>query len=123
MTCDKLRFSLGFKLPIDHNYPYFTDSVYIPVNFKILIDHNYLYFTDSMYIFDRKARVHEVWDHVIHELYNKPKKYANDIALIIIHDTFVFGPKAQRVVLSKSVRWMSENETGFVATGWGLSEV
>ncbi|XP_045760298.1 trypsin epsilon-like isoform X2 [Maniola jurtina] len=70
------------------------------------------------FTFDFNARIHEVWNFAIHEHYNLKYFFANDIAIIIIHDTFVFGPQVQKATLVDSDEWMNEKEV-FFAAGWG----
>lgn len=48
--------------------------------------------------------------------------FANDIAIIIIHDKFVFGPQVQKATLVDTDIWMNEGEV-FVASGWGETKV
>ncbi|XP_045760288.1 trypsin epsilon-like isoform X1 [Maniola jurtina] len=75
-------------------------------------------FSSPRFTFDFNARIHEVWNFAIHEHYNLKYFFANDIAIIIIHDTFVFGPQVQKATLVDSDEWMNEKEV-FFAAGWG----
>lgn len=43
--------------------------------------------------------------------------------MILIHGSVVFGPYAKKAVLSDGETWMRENETMFMATGWGQTSV
>lgn len=76
-----------------------------------------------MHLSDRTSKPHEVWDFMIHESYNNPRKYSNDIATIIIRDTFVFGPRVKQAVLTDTDRFLSEKKKAFTAMGWGITEV
>lgn len=79
--------------------------------------------SDAEKYFDRKAIMHDVWDFALHENYNDNVAFANDVALIIIHDSFKFGTKVQRAILTNNVEWMDEKEKHFIVTGWGADGV
>lgn len=78
--------------------------------------------SDPRYLFDHRAATHEVWDFEIHQLYNQPVTFANDIAILMIHDEFQFGPLVQKAKLSNTDAWMKES-TVVVVTGWGETQV
>lgn len=63
-----------------------------------------------------------MWKFAVHEFYNVKYTFANDIAIIIIHDKFVFGPQVQKATLVDTDIWMNEGEV-FVASGWGETKV
>ncbi|XP_028157529.1 serine protease 52-like [Ostrinia furnacalis] len=80
--------------------------------------------SNSLYIrHARTSRRHPVWDFVIHEKYDDPIKYANDMAMIIIHDVFNLTETVQMAVLTNSIAWMNETKAKFIATGWGIVEM
>ncbi|KAL0849449.1 hypothetical protein ABMA28_013732 [Loxostege sticticalis] len=71
---------------------------------------------------DRASSMHSIWDFILHEEYNIPKKYSNDLAVIIIHDSFKFSSNVQKALLTNSNAWTKERRPKFVATGWGIVE-
>ncbi|XP_039763691.1 trypsin epsilon-like [Pararge aegeria] len=75
-------------------------------------------FTNSRFTFDFNARIHGVWSFAVHEDYNVKYVFANDIAIIMIHDKFMFSPQVQKATLVDTDVWMKEKED-FIATGWG----
>lgn len=89
-----------------------------------------LYLCQSIYLtgahrvrHDRASSMHSIWDFILHEEYNIPKKYSNDLAVIIIHDSFKFSSNVQKALLTNSNAWTKETRPKFVATGWGIVEV
>nr|XP_026487135.1 trypsin delta-like [Vanessa tameamea] len=75
-------------------------------------------FSNPRFAYDLQATAHDVWDFMIHEKYGENRVFANDIAVLIIHDEFNFGPEVQKIFIINTDVWMNVNET-FVATGWG----
>lgn len=63
-----------------------------------------------------------MWDLEIHENYGNPRIFANDIAIVLVHDEFEFGPWVQKAILVDTSVWMKENLT-FIVTGWGETKV
>ncbi|XP_060810380.1 plasma kallikrein [Amyelois transitella] len=76
--------------------------------------------SESTYSFS--AVFHDVWHFMIHEQYGVGDTFANDIAVIIIHDQFKYGARVQKAILVHHNNWMSENETNFIVAGWGDTE-
>lgn len=58
----------------------------------------------------------------MHERYNKDQAFANDIAIILIHDSFIYSRNVQRAFIVNTDIWMNESET-LTVTGWGSHKV
>ncbi|CAH0726050.1 unnamed protein product, partial [Brenthis ino] len=78
-------------------------------------------FANPRFLFDLQAISHQVWDFEIHQSYGNPSLFANDIAIVLIHDEFEFGPWVQKAILVNTNVWMKENLT-FIVTGWGETQ-
>ncbi|XP_047987704.1 trypsin-1-like isoform X2 [Leguminivora glycinivorella] len=68
---------------------------------------------------DHHRQQHNVWDFRIHPDYNTTAIFSDDIALIFIEDSFVYGVDVQPAKLVNTDRWMKEYGSLFTATGWG----
>nr|XP_032529520.1 uncharacterized protein LOC116779374 [Danaus plexippus plexippus] len=75
-------------------------------------------FSKPRYLFDLHANSHDIWDFRIHEDYGMESVFDNDIAVIIIHNEFVFGKQVRNIKIINNQHWEKENET-FTVTGWG----
>ncbi|XP_059046213.1 trypsin epsilon-like [Achroia grisella] len=78
--------------------------------------------SNCQFVYNCKSTIHQIWDFILHEHYNETIIFSNDVAVLIIHDNFVLGPYVQKAVLIENDLWMHENETNFIATGWGVAE-
>lgn len=63
-----------------------------------------------------------MWDYEVHERYNIPDMFANDIAIVMIHDHFIYGKLVKKAKLINTDVWMKEN-TEIIAAGWGETKV
>ncbi|XP_053604433.1 trypsin-5-like [Plodia interpunctella] len=78
--------------------------------------------SNSEGVFSVGAIFHDIWDFKIHEGYGVGSTFANDVAVLIIHGQFTYGPKVKKAILVHHPHWMTENETTFIVTGWGETE-
>lgn len=81
----------------------------------------YFFFSESRYIFDNSAIAHNIFDFIKHENYND-EGFSNDIAILMIVDTFEFGIYVNKGTLTDSLDWMDEN-VNVIAAGWGETKV
>lgn len=83
--------------------------------------HMDFFFSERRYIFDNTALAHNVFDCIIHEHYNR-HGFSNDIAIVMILDTFEFSTYVNKANLTNSLDWMDEN-INVMAAGWGELKV